>query len=162
MHKMRHILCNFIIRKVFKIPVGNVLTWPAQIVRFILFPSHLLLFIRDKSSPFTYDWSTDIFTVFGMKYTGDLFRVWGRYGLPNGAIFRIENRRGDTLTLSHIPSDYRAPGVLLNDKEIPDVVRISFRGMYDNQAYKATIYDISADPRNMEKDAIEYRRVYRE
>jgi len=105
--KIRYKLFSFFKHKVFRIPEGGVLNIPIQIIRFILFPSHLLLLIRDKSAPFRYDWESDVFTIYGLKYSGDLFRNWGRHGLPVGSIYRIDKRKDDTLVITRLTPEIK-------------------------------------------------------
>ena len=52
---------------------------------------------------FEYDETRDLLTVEGQQYSGDLFRAWGKDGLPVGAVFRIVKRAdGEPLTVERL------------------------------------------------------------
>ena len=51
---------------------------------------------------FAYDKAIDVFTIEGVKWAGELLRAMGVYGFPSGAVFRIERRDDDIVSIKRL------------------------------------------------------------
>lgn len=99
---LRHRILWFIVLDIFHTPTDSKPNWICRTLTYLLFPTHLFLLFRDRLSPVKYDFSRDIFSIYGINYSGDLLRGWGRYGLPTGAIFQIMRSEENTLILNYL------------------------------------------------------------
>ena len=70
-----------------------ILPWYFLPIRFFLFPySFLIWCFQYKCDQFHYDWNSDIFTIYGVKYSATLFEAWSKNGLPIGTKFELIDR----------------------------------------------------------------------
>ena len=77
------------LRRTFVDEAANAPPW-LIILRWILMP------VATFKAPGLYDIASDTYTIEGQKYSGELFRAWGKNGLANGTSFVLE-RHGDVL-----------------------------------------------------------------
>ena len=88
---------------------GEKLSAGAMLVRFLLMPLDTLYWafherMKKKGiyGGIEYDPASDHFTIYGMKYTGTLFRDWAKGGWPNDVLFRFETREDGVFILRRL------------------------------------------------------------
>lgn len=89
---MRRSLFEFIIRKVFKVKIAEILPKGLRILKVILFPLETYCIVK---GPIRYDWRRKVYTIFGVQYSENLFRLWAKDGLPVGTWFQLVERKED-------------------------------------------------------------------
>ena len=92
---MRRQLFDLIARKWLGMGDGAKLPWRPFGLFCILFPSTILQLLYHRDKLFRYDPRVDIFTIYGIKYSGQFFRAFSSSGLPIDQLFRITMRDVD-------------------------------------------------------------------
>lgn len=72
-----------------KVSSGEVLPKWLRFIKHVLFPFE---FLYAKNLYIKYDPLRDMFTIYGIKYSGALFRSWASSGVPTGTKFILEDR----------------------------------------------------------------------
>ena len=93
---MRNKIYRFL-KRMSKVPEGERLPWYLITIKVILFPLHSYCALQNGIK---YDFSTDIYTIEGMKYTRELFMDWAEGGLKVGQLFRIVHREDGVITIA--------------------------------------------------------------
>ena len=75
---------------------GYKLPWYGLLIRLILFPIQGIYYLYFSKFDH-YDFESDTFTIYGMKYSAKLFEVWAKNGLPIDSVFKIIQRTPDNL-----------------------------------------------------------------
>ncbi len=85
---------------------GERLSDGAMLVRFLLMPLDTLYWVfhewakkRCMSRGIGYDPVFDVFAIYGVKYSGTVFRDWAKGGWPEGTLFRFGTREDGAFTL---------------------------------------------------------------
>lgn len=86
--------------KVLKIPECSVMPKPLQILRLILCPEDWPL--CKGNTHFSYDAENDVYTIYGMRYSGRIFQDFSQDGLPVGAKFELIKRDNEVVWLMKI------------------------------------------------------------
>jgi len=100
MKTLNRVRCDFwryVVRKVFKIPEGSKLPFILRMIGMLVCPSRLW-----RINPAEYNSVTDVFTIYGIKYSGDLFRAWGKHGIVEGTVFELIKRDDNMVILKVI------------------------------------------------------------
>ena len=94
---MRIKLFWWIVDKVAHIPEGQIMPHWLIGLRWVMFPLETYLL---KNRFFNYDPRRDIFVIYGVRYSGQLFRAFAKNGISIGRYFEILNRESDgTITI---------------------------------------------------------------
>jgi hypothetical protein len=80
------------------------------IVRWILMPIRTF---KARAYNEFYDIASDIYTIEGQKYSGELFRAWGKNGIPTGTPFMFERRVIGGEPVIGLRNDYKIEGNIL-------------------------------------------------
>ena len=101
---MRRKIYLFIISKILKVPENEMIPDKYLWIPKLLFPIQVAAL---KGTPIQYDWVYDRFTIYGIQYSGALFKAWGEGGMPVGTKFTIVGREDGLITLHReLPSDF--------------------------------------------------------
>jgi hypothetical protein len=101
---MRIKIYLFIVSKILKVPEGERIPDKYLWIPKILFP---IQFMAIKGAPIRYDWAYDRFEIYGIQYSGALFRAWGKDGMPVGTKFTLISRNDGSITLQReLPVDF--------------------------------------------------------
>ncbi len=91
---------------------GEKLSVIARLIRFLLMPLDTFYWLlhermkkKGRDGGIGYDPGCDLFTIYGRKYTGHLFRNWATGGWPNGTLFRFETGEDGTFTLRRLGNE---------------------------------------------------------
>lgn len=71
---------------------------------FILWPSRIIDILRPRIGSIQYDWNTETYTIYGMKYSDELFREMSEDGIPIGDKFEIVSRKDGLVTINRLPN----------------------------------------------------------
>lgn len=72
-----------------------------MITRFLIWLKVKIMF-RFIPETFSYDFLNGTFTIFGMKYSEDLFREWSEKGIPVNTMFMLMSREDKCLIVKRI------------------------------------------------------------
>jgi len=101
---MRRKIYWFIVSKILKVPENEYVPDKYMWIPKVLFP---IQYIALKGAPIRYDWAHDRFEIYGIQYSGALFKAWGKNGMPVGTRFTIIGREDGLITLHReLPSDF--------------------------------------------------------
>lgn len=78
-----------------KVKEGEQIPWYGLLLRGFFFPGQFIAWAVCKPYRNLYNPATDVYTLHGQKYTGALFSVWAKDGLPVGTCFKIIKRDRD-------------------------------------------------------------------
>lgn len=92
---MRKKIWRFIRNKIFRIGENTIIPKWLIWIRFVLFPIQTIR-CWPEADPRYEPWN-DSLTIFGQRYSGELFREWAENGMPEDTIFRFVNRNPVTL-----------------------------------------------------------------
>lgn len=92
----------WIVEKVFRHPSHMIFPQHLIALRWALCPISMLTWWMARNWIFYYDISRDIFTIYGMKYAGSLFRSLAKNGLNVGAWMRIVKREDGIISLGTV------------------------------------------------------------
>lgn len=106
-HGWRLNFLYFLIRKVAKVPEGQIVPKWILVIRYIFFPFEWVVHFR-KDTHIHYDPITDIFTIYGKKYSGAFFTM----PFKHGQTFKIINDPAEReyMTMEQVsvpPSDFK-------------------------------------------------------
>lgn len=92
----------WIVEKIFHHPKNMVFPRHLYMLRGVLMPCQWLRWRLYNSWPVSYDASTDTFTIYGKKYTSDLFRSFADDGIALNTWFQLIRRDDDAVTIERI------------------------------------------------------------
>lgn len=98
-------LFYWLLYKVFKYPEFRCLTLPVRILRFILLPIDTTYYLmRDSCDCF--DLGSGYFTIYGIKYSDNYFKMLSNNGLPLNTVFQIIKREDGVVTIVKVSAKY--------------------------------------------------------
>ena len=96
-------LFYWLIEKVSRHPEGDVFPLYVMVMRWMIMPfDSFRWYLNLNDHLFRYDPQQDVFTIYGMKYSGSLFRSFSHGGVRIGAWIRIVSRNDGKLILGTV------------------------------------------------------------
>jgi hypothetical protein len=93
---MKRKIYLFIVSKILKVPEDEIIPEKYLWIPKLLFP---IQYAALNGAPIRYDWAHDRFTIYGIQYSGALFRAWGEGGMPIGTKFTLVGREDGLISI---------------------------------------------------------------
>lgn len=96
----KHNIFRFIVRKIFRVKVGQMIPFYAQWLRYIMFPLWCIRNLKNHVIYYAPEW--DCFYIYGQRYDAKMFWLLSRYALKDDTLFKFSKSGCGTIYIEEV------------------------------------------------------------